>query len=527
MLDNLGIIFDTTKATEEYAASLGRTAESLTDAEKKQAFINKALEVGGANLEAMGGVQETVTTKWERFKAKISDASIAVGSNFTPALGDLLDATNEIITAFDKWIKSDEIQTFFTNLSIDVVKAKAFMGEWVDNLKRIPSDIGDALSLAKNKILGNDEEIDRILDQREVDAWFRRREGERDLQEKINKIKADARARDKVGHEQTEEEKAEIAKKAAEKAAAAKEEAEKVAREKAAAAEKAHWEAVGADVETFISGGLESSAQAGVVAMTDTFLPGFGGAMGEVFSLLAQDSEAFQEQLNQMFSVEFVENILTNLTTMLEALPGLMGKLVTDLAEKMPDLVQPLVESLAIALGIRDGLIDAGDDIAEAFKKGIKDALKALTDIGGAVGGTAGTFTDVLSGTVGAVAGGVSGGLSSGLSAIGLAHGGEVPAPRPIRGYAHGGIIDNTLIAATQGEMVVNRASTQANRGLLEEINNSQGRAVSGGNVINITVNGGMLGDKNEARQFARAIDTELMELRQGGESRAFDEGLF
>jgi hypothetical protein len=103
----------------------------------------------------------------------------------------------------------------------------------------------------------------------------------------------------------------------------------------------------------------------------------------------------------------------------------------------------------------------------------------------------------------------------------GRAHGGIV------KGYALGGLVDNTLIAATPGEMVVNRASTQANRGLLEDINNSNGRAVGGGNMITINVQGGMLGDRNEARRFARAIDQELMELRQGGESRAFDGDLF
>jgi len=54
MLDNLGIIIDAGKAQEEYAAKLGRTAASLSEAERKQAFINKALAIGLDNTKKIG-----------------------------------------------------------------------------------------------------------------------------------------------------------------------------------------------------------------------------------------------------------------------------------------------------------------------------------------------------------------------------------------------------------------------------------------------------------------------------------------
>lgn len=46
------------------------------------------------------------------------------------------------------------------------------------------------------------------------------------------------------------------------------------------------------------------------------------------------------------------------------------------------------------------------------------------------------------------------------------------------------------------------------------------------GTNIHLTVHGGMLGDRQQAREFGRAIDVELFRLRQSNESLAFDRGI-
>lgn len=46
------------------------------------------------------------------------------------------------------------------------------------------------------------------------------------------------------------------------------------------------------------------------------------------------------------------------------------------------------------------------------------------------------------------------------------------------------------------------------------------------GNTVNITVNGGLMGDMDQARTFAKAIDKELLKLRQNNESVSFDSGV-
>lgn len=47
-----------------------------------------------------------------------------------------------------------------------------------------------------------------------------------------------------------------------------------------------------------------------------------------------------------------------------------------------------------------------------------------------------------------------------------------------------------------------------------------------GGGGINITVYGGLLGDQSSAYEFAKAVDRELLKLRQNNESAAFDAGV-
>ena len=71
ILDNLGIVTGGQKTFDDYAASIGKVAEALTDAEKKQALINKAIEGTAPLLEAEGGLARDVAGNWEYATAQI------------------------------------------------------------------------------------------------------------------------------------------------------------------------------------------------------------------------------------------------------------------------------------------------------------------------------------------------------------------------------------------------------------------------------------------------------------------------
>ncbi len=117
MLDNLGIVFKIEDAYDEYAKTLGKTADQLSEAEKKQAFINKALAVGKANAEAAGGGQLTLSERFDQTTAKMENMRIVVGKYLTPTLSFLLDKTQQLFVSIEKWVQSSTAQGFFETLT--------------------------------------------------------------------------------------------------------------------------------------------------------------------------------------------------------------------------------------------------------------------------------------------------------------------------------------------------------------------------------------------------------------------------
>ena len=78
-LDNLGIMVDTTKAYEDFAVILGKTALELTDVERKQAFMNATMAATRDRLQKLGDDVETAGEKFARFKTTWSGIFTAIG----------------------------------------------------------------------------------------------------------------------------------------------------------------------------------------------------------------------------------------------------------------------------------------------------------------------------------------------------------------------------------------------------------------------------------------------------------------
>jgi len=78
ILDNLGIIVDVDAANEKYAASLGKTATALSEAEKKQAFMNAVLSAGNDMIRRLGDSQSSMdgvakaTAQWTEMLANLN-----------------------------------------------------------------------------------------------------------------------------------------------------------------------------------------------------------------------------------------------------------------------------------------------------------------------------------------------------------------------------------------------------------------------------------------------------------------------
>jgi len=126
--DNLGLVVGAGAANEQYAKKLGKAADALTDAEKKQAFLNAMLTAGEEKLTALGDTSGGAATKIEKLKAAVNDAKAG--------LAEMAAET------FDAAVDVDELAKRFRELPQTVSK----MGQ----LANWAIEAGDALLHGKN-----------------------------------------------------------------------------------------------------------------------------------------------------------------------------------------------------------------------------------------------------------------------------------------------------------------------------------------------------------------------------------------
>jgi len=119
MLDNIGIIVKSDEAYESYAAQLGKSKNELTDAEKKQAFMNATLDAAREKLQTLP--QEVLTTdqKFQALAASFDDASVAIGEGFLPLVEPLTTA----LTAIAEGVTPERVKAFATVISATLVVA--------------------------------------------------------------------------------------------------------------------------------------------------------------------------------------------------------------------------------------------------------------------------------------------------------------------------------------------------------------------------------------------------------------------
>ena len=101
MLDNLGIIVDTEKAYKDYASELKKNASALTDAEKKQAFMNATLTAARQKIKDLPeGISEN-NEAFQQFEASMSNLNESIGTAFLPLMTSLADAGTSLADSMD------------------------------------------------------------------------------------------------------------------------------------------------------------------------------------------------------------------------------------------------------------------------------------------------------------------------------------------------------------------------------------------------------------------------------------------
>jgi len=614
ILDNLGIMIDVEKAYDKYAKTLGKTSEQLTEAEKKQAFINEALAIGLANSEAMGAANENQAKTWARLKVQFEESAIAIGNKMTPAIAELFAGLSRIFETVKKITESEAFLAFGNVLAHSVKFATNALEGMVLQLQKsfeYLRVVWNAATFDKddmNQALKNIDEINKKLEDNEkglaaahakIQEEYNRKRVElaiaagkeiaaedADLARKINDERMEQQfakdaAIERASRQRLEEEKRQESKNARtirstrvvehtstlgelremdeeafaaelERQAEVEEERNQIRAEGSERAAEIYKELLyeaGQQTSTFLSSGFQGVAQSGVSALTEIFLPRFGQAAGQMFALLSQDSNQFLESINTLFSTQFLDNIANNIPVLFERLSEALPGLIDKISERLPDIVTRLVEALiehspriAIALGTAFSKPEFYErmvlGIANGFANGVRDGAKDLHSIFSdamrkAWEDVKGMFSiDISAGGGGGGGGGPFSKKPTASNPLGLAAGGIVGGQKPV--YASGGRLidfmprgtDTVPAMLTPGEFVVNAAATRQNRGDLEAIN-SGGSAGGGPVTINLTVNGGLMGDQKTAREFAKAMDSELLKLRQTNQSVAFDKAVF
>jgi len=86
ILDNLGIIINVDEAYVEYAQTLGRTKDSLSELEKKQAVTNKVIKESANLMIAFSAIASTTDEDIQTLTATWANFKVAIGNAIKPTL---------------------------------------------------------------------------------------------------------------------------------------------------------------------------------------------------------------------------------------------------------------------------------------------------------------------------------------------------------------------------------------------------------------------------------------------------------
>ena len=111
-LDNIGLIIRVADANRAYAKQLGKTVDSLTDIEKRQAFWNATVEASREMVGKLGPDIYLLADAWEQFKATVVNVANELLASVIPSLKELFTSLGDYVRTHRR-----EIFGFFADLT--------------------------------------------------------------------------------------------------------------------------------------------------------------------------------------------------------------------------------------------------------------------------------------------------------------------------------------------------------------------------------------------------------------------------
>jgi hypothetical protein len=156
ILDNLGIVTGGEKVFNDYAEAIGKAADELTDAEKKQALLNSVVASSAGIVETAA---DSAVGGFERLKTSIDNAKLSLGllfsEDFNQAASEAAGTIDMLIAKFlefDNMLRDDYNRMNFGDLDATEKNLESVMRMIMDT-KVIMDDVSNQLI---NAAIAND-----------------------------------------------------------------------------------------------------------------------------------------------------------------------------------------------------------------------------------------------------------------------------------------------------------------------------------------------------------------------------------
>lgn len=116
-LKSIGIIVDAKKAQDEYAKSIGTTADVLTEEQRSLAAFNAILDKSNEKFKGVSGSLTPVAEEFKRFKVQLGEVFDSIAIGFNSVFGDTVKAALSGFGTALKTVASELNQTFNSSLT--------------------------------------------------------------------------------------------------------------------------------------------------------------------------------------------------------------------------------------------------------------------------------------------------------------------------------------------------------------------------------------------------------------------------